>query len=234
MHTSFLNCHDFRYIPVHMERAGGRSGGGGKAGKDHCFFFLLLPVEQSEKQHSKNSTLHPAGFMHSPRRRKGNSALMETQKCCSRWSGLRNYRFVHSHFVTGRAKMTGCAKRCKQGFVKFVLSLHRLVTGTLIKGKKRIFSITFVFEYSRVWIYQYCWYPQGISAPLLYCEQLWWGKGTKMNRNTTAKFLTHLSFICGSCNYCFYAVDLVFLGFLCTTHPPEGEVKETKMEGISS
>lgn len=233
MHTSFLNCHDFRYIPEHMERAGGRSGGGGKAGKDHCFFFFLVFQWRSEKQHSKNSTLHPAGFMHSTRRRKGHSALMKTQKCCSHWSGPRNYWFVHSHFVTGHGEMTGCAKRCKQGFVKFVLSLHRLVTGTLIKGKKRIFSITFLFECSRVWIYQHWWYSQGI-APLLYWEQLWCGKWTKMNRNTTAKFLTHLSFIYGSCNYCFYAVDLVFLGFLCTTHSPEGKVKETKMEGISS
>lgn len=172
--------------------------------------------------------------MYSTRRRKGNSALMKTQKCCSHWSGLRNYRFLHSHFVTGHAKMAGCAKRCKQGFVKFVLSLHRLVTGTLIKGKKRIFSIMLVFDCSRVWIYQHWWYSQGISARLVYCEQLWCGKWTKMNRNTTTKFLTHLSFICGSCNYFFYAVDLVFLGFLCTTHPPEGEVKETKMEGISS
>ncbi|CAB1428129.1 unnamed protein product [Pleuronectes platessa] len=34
--------------------------------------------------------------------------------------------------VTGG--MAGCAKRCKQGLVKFVLSLHRLVTGTLSKG----------------------------------------------------------------------------------------------------
>ena len=31
--------------------------------------------------------------------------------------------------------MTGGAKRCKQGLVKFALSLHKLVTGTLIKGK---------------------------------------------------------------------------------------------------
>ncbi|KAM7389763.1 hypothetical protein PAMP_023721 [Pampus punctatissimus] len=30
-------------------------------------------------------------------------------------------------------RMTGCAKRCKQGLVKFALSLHKLVTGTLIK-----------------------------------------------------------------------------------------------------
>ncbi|KAK0144861.1 hypothetical protein N1851_016568 [Merluccius polli] len=29
--------------------------------------------------------------------------------------------------------MAGCAKRCKQGLVKFAVSLHRLVTGTLIK-----------------------------------------------------------------------------------------------------
>ncbi|KAF0039733.1 hypothetical protein F2P81_007968 [Scophthalmus maximus] len=29
--------------------------------------------------------------------------------------------------------MAGCAKRCKQGLVKFALSLHKLVTGTLIK-----------------------------------------------------------------------------------------------------
>ncbi|KAI3351181.1 hypothetical protein L3Q82_005740 [Scortum barcoo] len=31
-------------------------------------------------------------------------------------------------------RMTGCAKRCKQGLIKFALSLHKLVTGTLIKG----------------------------------------------------------------------------------------------------
>uniref|UniRef100_A0A8C4HGK8 EF-hand domain-containing protein n=1 Tax=Dicentrarchus labrax TaxID=13489 RepID=A0A8C4HGK8_DICLA len=31
--------------------------------------------------------------------------------------------------------MTGCAKRCKQGLVKFALSLHKLVTGTLIKDR---------------------------------------------------------------------------------------------------
>ncbi|CAB1337103.1 unnamed protein product, partial [Coregonus sp. 'balchen'] len=30
-------------------------------------------------------------------------------------------------------RMAGCAKRCKQGLVKFVLSLHKLVTGTLKK-----------------------------------------------------------------------------------------------------
>uniref|UniRef100_A0A3B5AVN7 Potassium voltage-gated channel interacting protein 1 n=1 Tax=Stegastes partitus TaxID=144197 RepID=A0A3B5AVN7_9TELE len=31
--------------------------------------------------------------------------------------------------------MAGCAKRCKQGLVKFALSLHKLVTGSLIKDK---------------------------------------------------------------------------------------------------
>uniref|UniRef100_A0A3P8PQZ4 EF-hand domain-containing protein n=1 Tax=Astatotilapia calliptera TaxID=8154 RepID=A0A3P8PQZ4_ASTCA len=31
--------------------------------------------------------------------------------------------------------MTGCAKRCKQGLVKFAVTLHKLVTGTLIKDK---------------------------------------------------------------------------------------------------
>ncbi|XP_023184870.1 Kv channel-interacting protein 1 isoform X1 [Xiphophorus maculatus] len=31
--------------------------------------------------------------------------------------------------------MTGCAKRCKQGLVKFAFTLHKLVTGTLIKDK---------------------------------------------------------------------------------------------------
>ncbi|KAE8285926.1 Kv channel-interacting protein 1 [Larimichthys crocea] len=31
--------------------------------------------------------------------------------------------------------MTGCAKRCKQGLVKFALTLHKLVTGTLIKDR---------------------------------------------------------------------------------------------------
>uniref|UniRef100_A0AAQ5YFQ2 EF-hand domain-containing protein n=1 Tax=Amphiprion ocellaris TaxID=80972 RepID=A0AAQ5YFQ2_AMPOC len=31
--------------------------------------------------------------------------------------------------------MAGCAKRCKQGLVKFALSLHKLVTGTLNKDK---------------------------------------------------------------------------------------------------
>lgn len=30
--------------------------------------------------------------------------------------------------------MAGCAKRCQQGLVKFASSLHKLITGTLIKG----------------------------------------------------------------------------------------------------
>lgn len=38
-------------------------------------------------------------------------------------------------------RMTGCAKRCKQGLVKFALSLHKLVTGTLIKGKSSNVSL---------------------------------------------------------------------------------------------
>ncbi|KAJ3587183.1 hypothetical protein NHX12_010781 [Muraenolepis orangiensis] len=32
--------------------------------------------------------------------------------------------------------MAGCAKRCKQGLVKFAVSLHRLVTGTLTTVKQ--------------------------------------------------------------------------------------------------
>ncbi|XP_072295811.1 A-type potassium channel modulatory protein KCNIP1-like isoform X1 [Eucyclogobius newberryi] len=31
--------------------------------------------------------------------------------------------------------MAGCAKRCKQGLVKFAISVHKLVTGTLSKDK---------------------------------------------------------------------------------------------------
>ncbi|KAM3612441.1 uncharacterized protein V6R79_008428 [Siganus canaliculatus] len=37
--------------------------------------------------------------------------------------------------------MTGCAKRCKQGLVKFALSLHKLVTGTLIKVDLVLFTV---------------------------------------------------------------------------------------------
>lgn len=197
MHTSFLNCHDFRYILKPMERTGGGVGVVARQAKiTVSVFFLLLPAEQGERQHSENSTLRPAAFMHSTRRRKGNSALMKTGKCCIHWSGLRNHQFLHSHFVTGHAKMTGCAKRCKHGFVKFVLSLHRLVTGTLIKGKKRIFSIVLVFECSRVWIYQREWCSQDISAPLLYCEQLWWGiYGQKWTETRLNFWPTYLSWL---------------------------------------
>src|SRR4029434_8523499 len=42
-----------------------------------------------------------------------------------------------SDFVTPTlwVRMSGCAKRCKRGLVKFAFSLHKLVTGTLTKGK---------------------------------------------------------------------------------------------------
>src|SRR4029434_6177280 len=42
-----------------------------------------------------------------------------------------------SDFVTPTlwVRMSGCAKRCKRGLVKFAFSLHKLVTGTLTKVK---------------------------------------------------------------------------------------------------
>ncbi|KAM9413802.1 A-type potassium channel modulatory protein KCNIP1-like isoform 4-T6 [Salvelinus alpinus] len=49
--------------------------------------------------------------------------------------------------------MAGCAKRCKQGLVKCVLSLHKLVTGTLNKDK-----IDDDFELSIV-----CHRPEGLD-----------------------------------------------------------------------
>nr|XP_023845396.1 Kv channel-interacting protein 1-like isoform X2 [Salvelinus alpinus] len=49
--------------------------------------------------------------------------------------------------------MAGCAKRCKQGLVKFVLSLHKLITGTLKKDK-----IDDDFELSVV-----CHRPEGLD-----------------------------------------------------------------------
>ncbi|KAM9511921.1 A-type potassium channel modulatory protein KCNIP1-like isoform 1-T2 [Salvelinus alpinus] len=49
--------------------------------------------------------------------------------------------------------MAGCAKRCKQGLVKSVLSLHKLITGTLKKDK-----IDDDFELSVV-----CHRPEGLD-----------------------------------------------------------------------
>ncbi|KAM6953312.1 uncharacterized protein FYW47_013919 [Aplochiton taeniatus] len=45
----------------------------------------------------------------------------------------------HDDFCEAKVglRMSGCAQRCKRGLVKFAMSLHKLVTGTLIKGSCR-------------------------------------------------------------------------------------------------
>ncbi|KAI9538879.1 hypothetical protein NQZ68_008956 [Dissostichus eleginoides] len=37
--------------------------------------------------------------------------------------------------------MSGCAKRCKQGLIKFAVTMHKLLTGTLIKVDLVLFSL---------------------------------------------------------------------------------------------
>lgn len=107
-----------------MERRGRRRRSGEDSGGSPAFFLVcVLAAQREEKQYRKR------GFTHFTR-----------GSCdCYHILLIFDLETLLSHPVLQvTVRMTGCAKRCKQGIIKFALSLHKLVTGTLNKGMSLI------------------------------------------------------------------------------------------------
>lgn len=135
-----------------------RGGGGigeGNPGEITASPFFSLPrslslcvpaARQGERRCSSESARSSRGLLRSAsgdkkKRREAEGGKARTRRRC----GCAEPAVSR---LVGR--MTGCAKRCKQGLVKFALSLHKLVTGTLIKGRSCFSSRPcFAFTFQR-------------------------------------------------------------------------------------